>query len=62
MAQNKKLISAIVPCYNEEEAIPFFYEEVTRVAAQMESVDFEFIFIDDPSLTGMDDTAERGKA
>ena len=49
MAQNKKLISAIVPCYNEEEAIPFFYEEVTRVAAQMESVDFEFIFIDDGS-------------
>ncbi|MBQ6182654.1 MAG: glycosyltransferase family 2 protein [Clostridia bacterium] len=49
MAQNKKLISAIVPCYNEEEAIPFFYEEITRVAAQMESVDFEFIFIDDGS-------------
>lgn len=49
MAQNKKLISAIVPCYNEEEAIPFFYEEVTRVAAQMTSVDFEFIFIDDGS-------------
>ncbi|MBR5031622.1 MAG: glycosyltransferase family 2 protein, partial [Clostridia bacterium] len=49
MAQNKKLISAIVPCYNEEEAIPFFYEEITRVAAQMTSVDFEFIFIDDGS-------------
>ncbi len=52
MAETKKLISAIVPCYNEEEAIPFFYDEVTRVAAQMTEVDFEFIFIDDGSSDG----------
>ncbi|MBO4501697.1 MAG: glycosyltransferase family 2 protein [Clostridia bacterium] len=49
MAENKKLISAIVPCYNEEEAIPFFYEEITRVASQMTNNDFEFVFVDDGS-------------
>lgn len=49
MDGNKKLISAIVPCYNEEEAIPFFYEEITRVAALMPDNDFEFIFVDDGS-------------
>ncbi len=49
MEERKKLITAIVPCYNEEEAIPFFYEEITRVASEMQKVDFEFLFIDDGS-------------
>lgn len=42
-------ISVIVPCYNEEEALPVFYQEITRVAAQMAGVAFEFIFVDDGS-------------
>lgn len=25
-----KKISIIVPCYNEEQAIPFFYDEITE--------------------------------
>ena len=25
------MISIIVPCYNEQEALPFFHEEVSRV-------------------------------
>lgn len=43
------LISAIVPCYNEEEALPFFYKEIVRVAALLPDYDFEFLFIDDGS-------------
>ena len=27
-----KKISIIVPCYNEEQTIPLFYEEITKVA------------------------------
>jgi len=42
-------ISIIVPCYNEEKALPLFYEEITRVAEMMEEVTFEFIFINDGS-------------
>lgn len=42
-------ISIIVPCYNEEAALPLFYQEITRVAGEMDYVDFEFIFIDDGS-------------
>ena len=45
----KPLISAIVPCYNEEEALPYFYKEICRVSGEMEEVDFEFLFIDDGS-------------
>ena len=43
-----KKISIIVPCYNEEQAIPYFYEEITKVARDMKN-DFEFIFVNDGS-------------
>ena len=49
------LISLIVPCYNEEEAMPLFYQEAARVAAQMEKshgAEFEIIFVDDGSKDG----------
>ena len=49
------LISLIVPCYNEEEAMPLFYKEASRVAAEMKTshgADFEFIFVDDGSRDG----------
>lgn len=43
-----KKISIIVPCYNEEQAIPYFYEEISKVAKKMKN-DFEFIFVNDGS-------------
>lgn len=42
-------ISAIVPCYNEEQALPFLYEELVKVASQMPDQEFEFIFVNDGS-------------
>ena len=43
-------ISIIVPCYNEEEAMPIFYTEITKVADKMKKkADFEFIFVNDGS-------------
>ena len=44
-----KTISVIVPCFNEQEVLPIFYKEITRVAADMAGYDFEFIFVDDGS-------------
>lgn len=46
---SKKLISVIVPCYNEAEALPFFFEELQKVIAQMPDYDFEAIYVDDGS-------------
>lgn len=46
------LISIVVPCFNEEQAIPLFMEEIQKVTSEMEnesSVSFEYIFIDDGS-------------
>ncbi len=43
-------ISVIVSCYNEEESLPLFYEEMERVRKQdFENIDFEYIFVDDGS-------------
>lgn len=48
----EKLISIIVPCYNEEKTISLFMDEIAKVENQMKSesnVNFEYIFIDDGS-------------
>lgn len=42
-------ISIVVPCYNEEEALPYFYEEIKKVSRKMEYVNFELLFINDGS-------------
>lgn len=45
-----KKISIVVPCYNEQEAIPYFYEEAKKVSNTMEhQSEFEFLFVNDGS-------------
>ena len=56
------LISLIVPCYNEEEAMPLFYQEACRVAKNMKgshNADFEIIFVYDGSKDGTLHTARK---
>ncbi|MBR3882963.1 MAG: glycosyltransferase family 2 protein [Clostridia bacterium] len=43
-------ISIIVPCYNEEKAIPLFYEELLKNLKEFpKTVEFEILFINDGS-------------
>lgn len=42
-------ISIVVPCYNEEKALPYFYDEVNKVSKNMKENLFEIIFINDGS-------------
>ncbi len=43
-------ISVVISCYNEEKALPLFYEEMERVRKQdFKDVDFEYIFVNDGS-------------
>ena len=52
-------ITVVVPCYNEEESLPIFYEEMERVRKQdfnnlenEQKIEFEYIFVDDGSKDG----------
>lgn len=49
----EELISVVVPCYNEQEVLPLFYDEITRVSNEMKEqhsyLNFEFLFINDGS-------------
>ena len=48
-----KLLSIVVPCYNEQEVLPLFYDKITEVMAGMKSehpeLDYEVVFINDGS-------------
>ena len=63
MKKTKK-ISLIIPCLNEEESLPIFYDEVTKVIKKM-NVDYELLLIDDGSSDNtrkiMEDLAKKDK-
>ncbi|NQH32798.1 glycosyltransferase family 2 protein [Streptococcus suis] len=45
------MISVIVPCFNEEEALPYFYDAMEVVRRKMRE-QFEYIFVNDGSKDG----------
>ena len=45
----KKKLSVIVSCLNEEEALPMFYQAIVSTSEKMDNLDFELIFVDDGS-------------
>lgn len=47
--ERKCLLSIIVPCKNEEQAVPIFYSEFLKVAEKMGKINFEIIFVEDGS-------------
>lgn len=49
------MITVIVPCYNEEKALPYFFPEIRKVANELfatKNLSFEFLFVDDGSWDG----------
>ena len=49
----------MVPCYNEEEVFPLFYEEFCKVSRELQKFDMEVLLVDDGSK---DKTLEIAKA
>lgn len=47
-----KLLSVIVPCYNEEENVPYFYQELMKQEAffHEKEIELEVIYVDDGSV------------
>ena len=48
MDEKRTLISLIVPCYNEQDALPIFVEETVKVLNTMDVL-YEILFVDDGS-------------
>ena len=44
-----KKISIIIPAYNEEESLPLLYDRLNKVISNLESYEFEMLFINDGS-------------
>ncbi|MBQ7131612.1 MAG: glycosyltransferase family 2 protein [Oscillospiraceae bacterium] len=47
-----ELITVVVPCYNEQEVLPLFYDKIREVMGDMINnygIDYELLFIDDGS-------------
>lgn len=42
-------LSLIIPCYNEEAALPFIYKELAAVSEQLQDYQIEYLFINDGS-------------
>ena len=61
----KKTISIVVPCYNEQESLPFFYKEIKKIEKKMDYLVFEYIFVNDGSkdktLDVLRDLAKKDK-
>ena len=51
MNTKKKKVTLIIPCYNEEESLPIFYNEATKILSDL-PFDYEFLFINDGSKDG----------
>lgn len=50
MEKNNQIkLSLVVPAYNEEDAIPIFYEEVRKVEKELADIEIEYLFVDDGS-------------
>ena len=52
------MISIIVPCYNEQEALPLFHKEATRILQEI-GEEYELLFVNDGSK---DETLKELKA
>jgi len=44
----REIISLVVPCYNEEEALPYYYDAMNSLSKELEQ-DLEFVFVNDGS-------------
>lgn len=44
-----KKISVVIPCFNEQEVLGLYYEEMKKIMEQMQEAEFELLFVDDGS-------------
>ncbi|WP_462410949.1 glycosyltransferase family 2 protein [Neobacillus sp. Marseille-QA0830] len=50
-----KVVSIVVPCYNEEKSVKLFYAEVAPVLEKIDNIDYEIIYVNDGSKDQTED-------
>lgn len=59
MSENKKLVSVVVPIYNEISLIDEIYNRISAVFKKLENYTYEIVFFDDGSTDGTRDAVEQ---
>ncbi len=59
MCNNKKLVSVVVPIYNEISMINEIYDRIDAVFKKLENYTYEIVFFDDGSTDGTRDAIEK---
>lgn len=54
-----RLVSVVVPCYNEEENVPLLAEKIAAVFGSLPDYDYEFLPVNDGSTDGTRSQLER---
>lgn len=54
-----KLITIIIPCYNEEDVLPHLVQRLNEVTNSMTDYNFEFLFVNDGSVDGTLDLIKK---
>ena len=49
MEENKKLVTILIPAYNEEEVLPMLYERLVKLMDSLPQYNFEILFVNDGS-------------
>ena len=44
-----KLITILIPCYNEEQSLPLLYQALNSVVETISGYEFEYLFVNDGS-------------
>lgn len=45
----KKMLSIIIPMYNEEESLPYLYKRLVNLREKLDNYELEFLFVNDGS-------------
>jgi len=66
MNENKRTVTILIPCYNEEESLPMLFARLTTLSenAQLapdddDRIDYRFLFVDDGSKDSTRDVILR---
>ena len=50
MNENKRTVTILIPCYNEEESLPMLFARLTTLSENAQlAPDYRFLFVDDGS-------------